>query len=367
MTYLINLPGLANAIERAPVAPKHAVLIAALRQFEPLANVKFATMRDGITLMRRKVLNAAGDVVAEDHRTWLAQEVEKDRGLFRVTADRLRYLEYRLSECAIEALYLIADRGGEQDNFLQIEVNVKRERVDRRMFDHRGGSWRRLEDLDDLVRLAEDEGDRVFEDERVLVGKDHYELERCIDVAAFMLEAEAFKTAEHVGQRHRTIAVTDMEVGPGARPPVQRQMTLEEINPAVRNWKWPARRLFDDWAASSAGRAGHRLCDHWAMQITDYTSPEGRRDFALIPLWTHTRKMARIESAPNVDALFGKLQSIDARRGADFAWFFYMLHGNLVSSWAGERILKAAEQGIIELPEHDYQILRRWDTIGYGF
>jgi len=23
----------------------------------------------------------------------------------------------------------------------------------------------------------------------------------------------------------------------------------------------------------------------------------------------------------------GKLQSIDARRGADFTWFFYMLHG----------------------------------------
>ena len=103
------------------------------------------------------------------------------------------------------------------------------------------------------------------------------------------------------------------------------------------------------------------------MQISDYTSPQGHRDVSLIPLWTHTRKMAKIEKAPNVHTLLGKLQSIDSRRGADFAWFFYMLHGNLVSSWAGERVLKAAEQGLIVLPEHDYQILKRWDALPYSF
>lgn len=216
------------------------------------------------------------------------------------------------------------------------------------------------------MRDAED-GERVAADQQLVIGRDHYELERVIDVRAFMSEAEALKTAEHSLQRQRTIPVTDMEVGPGARAPVQRHMTLDEINPGVKRWVWPPRRLFNDWEASSAGRAGHRLSEHWALQIVDYTSPQGRRDVSVIPLWTHTRKMAKIEAAPNVHTLLGKLQSIDARRGADFVWFFYMLHGNLVRDWGGERILEAAEQGLIVLPEHDYQILRRWSELPYGF
>jgi len=367
MTYRVSLPGLSASVDNATVSPKHTALVEALRKFEPLANVKLVTMRGDIMLVRRKVLTAAGDVIADDHRTWLAQELEKDRGQCRVTADRLRYLEYRLSECAIEALYLIADRGGDQDNFLQVEVNVLHERVERRMFDHRGGGVRRLETLSDLVRLAEDEGDRLPEDEQSPIGRDRYELTRVINVAVFLRDAEAFKTAEHFHGRERKLLVTDIELGPDGSPPAQRYMTFDELNPLAKHWVWKPRRLFNDWTESSAGRAGHRLCEHWALQIIDYTSPKDERDIEVIPLWTHTRRMAKIETAPNVHTLLGKLQSIDTRRGAEFAWFFYMLHGNLVQSWAAERILKAAEQGLIVLPEHDYQILRRWDTLPYGF
>lgn len=365
MTYLLDIPGLASAVERAAVTPKHSALLQALRKFEPLEAVNFSTMRDGIRLHRRKVLTASGDIVADDHEKWLEEQVATDNGRFDTTAARLRALGYRLSECSLEQLYFIADRGGPHDNFIQVEIELHHERVERRMF-YESGGWRRLENLDDLVREAED-GSQVPKGEQLTIGRDGYHLDRVIDVRAFMADAEALKAAEHLAQRQRTIRVTDMQVGPGAQPPVQRHMTLDEINPAAKDWVWPARRLFDDWAASSAGRDGHRLSDHWALQIRDYTSPQGRRDVSVIPLWTHTRKMAKIESAPNVHTLFGKLQSIDSRRRADFAWYFYMLHGNLVQDWAGERILKAAEEGLIVLPEHDYQVLRRWQALPYGF
>ena len=44
-----------------------------------------------------------------------------------------------------------------------------------------------------------------------------------------------------------------------------------------------------------------------------------------------------------------------------------MLHGDRVLPWAGQRVFEAAEAGLIVLPEHDWQILRRWVRRPYGF
>ncbi|KVP28923.1 hypothetical protein WL42_13975 [Burkholderia ubonensis] len=57
----------------------------------------------------------------------------------------------------------------------------------------------------------------------------------------------------------------------------------------------------------------------------------------------------------------------DARIGHPFAWYFYGLHGNLILSGQMARVLEAAEGGLIVLPEHDYQVLRRWGDDPYGF
>lgn len=365
MPYLLELPGLAQRVDAAPVVPKHTGLLEALRRFEPLSAATLATQRDGFTLHRRKVLDPDGVLVADDHEAWLAGELARDLGRGSVTAERLRPLGYQLSECTMDMLYFIADRGGAQDNFVQVEVELQHERVHRRLFSEYI-SHRALHNLSDLVREAED-GWPLDPAAQLPIGRDRYQLYRCVDVPAFLADAEQLKTADHAVRRRATLEVTDIEEGPNAKPPVTRRMTIDELDPGAKHWVWPARRLFDDWAASSAGRAGQRLCEHWALQIADYTSPEGRRDVEVIPLWTHTRPIAKVKSVANIHTLLGKLQSIDACRGAGFAWFFYMLHGTLVEPWAGKRVLKAAEDGLIVLPEHDYQILRRWNERGYGF
>lgn len=61
------------------------------------------------------------------------------------------------------------------------------------------------------------------------------------------------------------------------------------------------------------------------------------------------------------------MQTLDRRVGVPFGWYFYMLHGNRVTDGAGHRVLEAAEQGLIVLPEHDYQVLRAWKARPYGF
>ena len=65
--------------------------------------------------------------------------------------------------------------------------------------------------------------------------------------------------------------------------------------------------------------------------------------------------------------LFSELRQFDREIGTPFAWYFYGLHGNLVQSGHIEQVLDAAARGLIVLPENDYQILRRWCDVPYGF
>lgn len=44
------------------------------------------------------------------------------------------------------------------------------------------------------------------------------------------------------------------------------------------------------------------------------------------------------------------------------------LHSSKVFGAAvDERLLQLAETGVIDLPEHDYQVLKRWQRRSYGF
>ncbi|MFJ1258775.1 hypothetical protein [Cupriavidus sp. CuC1] len=63
----------------------------------------------------------------------------------------------------------------------------------------------------------------------------------------------------------------------------------------------------------------------------------------------------------------GRAPPIRLRVGHAFAWFFFMLHGNRLGSWAGEQILAEAEAGTIVLPEYDYRVLKDWSREPYGF
>jgi hypothetical protein len=107
----------------------------------------------------------------------------------------------------------------------------------------------------------------------------------------------------------------------------------------------------------------------WTFNTSDYADPQGVRYLSFVPQWAHTRKVAELKNTGKLDvySLYGKLTQFDERVGYPFAWYFYGLHGNLVKSGQIERMLSAAEDGLIVLPEHDYQVLRRWHDAPYGF
>jgi hypothetical protein len=361
--HLLNIPGLTNAVSAAPVSDKHLQLLRAVRQFEPLSNAQLATVQDyGGRLVKRKVLSADGIVIHDNHQEWLRIELEADAGHAGTTRARLMGKGYLLSECKVRNLYLVHDRRGtSQSDFLQVEISIQDEFVDRELFTRH--TWRDApRDLRELVDAAED-GYTVDEAARRRLRPSRYELERIVDVARFVEEAEALEAPQRNAERERVYVVSDSYTGKD-----QKQVTMDDLSPGWDRFAGKSKRIFDDWAASSAGRSGARICEHWVMKTTDWTDDKGRRWLTLIPAWTFDKKMAKVECRKgSAYELFGKLEKIDQRTKAPFAWYFYMLHGNKVDDDAGKRILAAAEEGLIVLPEHDYRVLKAWRTNPYGY
>lgn len=88
----------------------------------------------------------------------------------------------------------------------------------------------------------------------------------------------------------------------------------------------------------------------------------------LIPMWTLEKKLAEIDGTKGSNyELFAKLEKLDQRVKVPFSWYFFMLHGNRMKAVVARRITKAAEAGLIVIPEHDYQVLRDWAANEYGF
>lgn len=360
--YKLDFHGLEDVIAAAAPHKSHKHLLAALEKGTGQDGWKIATTRDeGGWWAERKVLDKNGSIVAEDHQAWLRIQLAADAGDMSAARKRLQAVGYQLSKCHISEIYFVRDRGGAPWNFSQVRCMLEHEVVDRPLFNE----WDRNksyagQDFGDFVRDAED-GYEHPEAQRTPIRADSYQLSDAIDCTAFLdlLDQEDESEREQARLRRFKLMSPDgsSEIVPYSR-----------LDPNFDKFPHKARRFFTDWEQSSAGRSGARLSGHWITKANDYTDNAGKRWVSFIPMWTHTKKMAKIDASKGSDYdLYAKLQRLDERVGVPFAWYFYMLHGNLVTDTAGERMFSLAEQGVIDLPEHDYQVLRRWRDRQYGF
>lgn len=250
--------------------------------------------------------------MSDDHEHWLSEQLAADGGDATRTYERLKGQGYLLSKCSITTLYLASDRSSaDESDFLQVRIDVDDEWTDRPLF----SDWpHSLRDLRDLI---DSPGYELPVDKRARVRPPAYRLVEIVDVKRFVQAAIERVQLELQALRGKRYTVrTDGE-------PEGRVLSFEEAFPG---WdappvKWG--RIFADWALSSAGRSGARLCEHWAMQMTDYTSPAGQRSMTLIPIWGTTLKLAEVDGGKgNVHELFGKLERLDGRIKVPFAWYF---------------------------------------------
>lgn len=354
----LQIPGLAEAIAATTVTPKHEKLIATLRSFDPLQNARLATTRDGFSLVKMKVMNPDGTVVHEDHETWFGEQIAADGGDAGHTYERLKGAGYLLSKCSLTTLYLVHDHGTDNPaEFVQVEVVVEDEWTDRQLLSE--WTFRTPRDVRDLM---DQPGLELDQTDRKRVRPMVYSLRKAVDIGVFIAELDTLESEKNDQHRGHKLRVTDMASG------TDRMMSFDELNPGWDRRPTKARRFFLDWAGSSAGRSGARLSEQWVIQTADHTDAKGERWMSIIPAWTFTQKVAKVEGRKgSVSELYGRLEKLDRRVGVPFAWYFYMLHGNRVHDESAYRVCKASESGEIVLPEHDHQVLKAWARNPYGF
>ncbi|KZC39888.1 hypothetical protein RHOFW510R12_01190 [Rhodanobacter sp. FW510-R12] len=358
-SYLRSFAGLDEAIAACPHSTTHEDLVCVIHRGASLRSARLATSRGDKWLLRRKVFAADGTLVANDHQAWLAQEVERDDGNVADTCARLDAAGYRLGLCRITTLYVVAagDSGAAAD-FLQVEVDLEEEIIDREI--QPGQGWSTPLTLDALVHEAE-QGPALSDPERRVVRGPTYRLRRVVDVGAWLGAADALEDVRREAVRDRRYRVTT------AANPAGVVRTQDELDLGWDRYPTKHRRFFQDWARSSAGQ--HRLCDHWVLDLKDWTDPRtGHRSMEMIPVWAFNRPLARVNAAKGSEyEFYGALEKLDRRVGVPFAWFFYMVHGNRVDADAGDRVIRAAEAGTIVIPERDYRVLKDWQAAPYAF
>lgn len=356
----VQLPSsdiLETIASNVPVSKGHSKLIDALSQ-RGMDGIKFMHAQGDMFTGDCRVFDAAHNEVANNYQQWIKAQVDAVDGKARSVYEKYRESGYLLSETPCHLLFFSLPYGDAPGEFFQFEFYLSHEVIVRDLFDrHPYGS---LKDADDLIN---NQGSRL--DTPVMIAGERYSF-RCVrDVAKVATEMNEIFRVKLKSDGAKIFNLTNVKSGE------TRSASLSEIHPEAYapSQNCGAYRLLQDWAESSAGLSGAQIQDHWYFHIWDRPT-NGKRDVGLIPGWTTTKKLAEVEFKPRdiTDyAIYDKLLKIDQRVGVPFAWYFFMLHGNRVHSWAGKRIMEAVDRGLLVLPDHDYLVLRRWYDMQYGF
>ncbi|WP_175914682.1 hypothetical protein [Burkholderia metallica] len=356
--YDLQTDVLTTIVATTPVTPKHADLLTTFATRTQFRGARHVKARDEFGAQPTRIIDADGHEIAADYRAWIDAQLAA-LGSAREVWLAHKDAGYQLVEIEPVLHYFVHDRGGDQDNFVQLEIWQEQEFVEREVF-ARDTYWGTPHE-DDLRRGWCSVPVEHFE--RRLLGAPRYRLQAATDMQRFADLADATYRARRERDGDRQFIETNRTTGE------ERVVSVRELSPGYDRQQWRGRRFFDDWAASSAGRAGERACLRWVLKIDDYEDKRSGRQMDFVPASTHTRKVAELKNTGKLDAysLFGKLNQFDERIGYRFAWYFYGLHGNLIKEGQITRVLDAAEAGLIVLHEHDYQVLRRWGDDRYGF
>lgn len=328
------------------------------------------------------LVSAGGERIADNAEVWIKDQIAGANGDYLSVWNRYKdATDIERTELDGTSVYAFAPLSGDTADYLQITIELLQEVASRRVFTSDFSS--RPDDAEGLQRSWGGSGGSGRP-----IGGRFYRLRRAHHVAAFLAEmqqVERERRAAFVQQNVMLVQTVDESryrpgqivvqsahrVARGTRAPTGYQaVEVSDYEPRYLARPLALQRLFDDWEQSSAGKFGVRLQDHWAIKFSDYTDPRrDERELSGIPAWLTTKVLPKIVPKKRESAygLLDRLAKFDACAGHNFAWYFYMLHGNRVVSSVGDFMAEAAENGLCRLPAWDREILRRWKEQPYGF
>lgn len=369
---------LASVIAAVEPDPSHDGLRRALTAHWPALSWRIAAPEDEFTT-NGGIVDRSLTWVADNAVSWLRQRIDEANGDHLTVWHRYKGDPSLLrTEFRGSTAWVFAQLGPGAADYIQLRIALLQEVVLGPLVDD---DWPRPYDANALCQ-----GSSMQSVDPKPIGGPRYRLRQAVHAGHFLAELVSVERARRSAfiagyvlhtqlprpGRPGTIAVTSTHRVPRgtALRPGFREIEIIAEYPGYLARRMPLERFYDDWTASSAGRLGNHLFDHWAIRFSDYDDGRGQgRQLAGIPVWLTPQTMPKIETRPGetVFALMDRLQRFDERLGCAMAWYFFMLHGNRVVSSVGDRLAEAVDDGVITLPSWDRDVLLGWKAEPYSF
>ncbi len=146
--------------------------------------------------------------------------------------------------------------------------------------------------------------------------------------------------------------------------PVERLLTE---SPQENQSMFNLQRFFRDWSASSAGDHG-LFCEHWILALREYLDSDGEYRLSAKPHSTFQDDSSATvpEEPPHGAELANAIHGYDRVVGYPFAWYFNMLSSKSKNFTLAEAVLKDQMGAYDYLPAKDLKVLRQWEERPYG-
>ena len=371
---ILNVNELAGLTAEAPHEEGHVGLLVAFRHRYPEIEFLLTGVSGEWSNLERGLVDAAGNRIADKFSTWAKAEYEADGQNILSFWEKYRDAGLVLTEVCGTTIFIAVPYSVEPDAFFQIEVEASHEIMALHAFPDK--FWGPPEDLEDLCQPTLLHS---IQDRREL-SPWRYRFRKITNIRHFlreMMEVEHRNRLAELPEMERkiirTTSVTECEqLGPGSWSINEEvnDIPFLEMFPDWLDQPLPGVRFFQDWQESSA--SAWRLCDHWRLDLCDYTDRDGKRSTSFIPQWADVdRGLDLPEISPDYDAspygVMEVLSQFDEKLGILFGWYFYALHGNRISGSAISVVARGIRENKIHLPERDEKVVLRWADHSYGF
>lgn len=306
-------PSIVEACTAAPVNAGPDGLIGALKRTLPDWKFRHTLTRGGWYRLGA-VVDAEGKHVSTSLEDWAEQGVDAhdgDLGAFRdAHLDDTLYA----TRFAGRTHYLVASVSGDDDDYLQLEIEDLQEMRAHQLFENDPGSIEELVDPEDATASQP-------------IGLPTYR----------------FRRVQHIGSFLKRMAAQSPE-------------------------KLPIQRMLNDWGASSAG-ATAKFSLHWVVATREHLDRfhQTVRSAKPIPALSGGLPEFEAEQGDNGVALQRAIRDFDHALGYPMAWFFHMMTSRTVPHWVAQTAVEDSMADYAYLPERDLEIVRNWLHRPYSF
>ncbi|MDO9107243.1 MAG: hypothetical protein Q7U57_20055 [Methylovulum sp.] len=313
---LLNGPALAKICKNVLPEQNDQLLLAKLQALVPNCPVHLSRVGDEWYRLGG-IIDSNGNRIANNLIEWTERTyIEGGKNLQTLIAHAQKQKLIATRQTG-NTLHFVVQTGDKAQDFIQIDIDKTHEIADRWLV----GEQHPPEDLEEFIDPLEPTCVEAF-----YIGAARYTYRRKTDVSVFMDEINKYHSLAH-----------------------------------------PAQRFMEDWNRSSAGHKSV-FCNDWIIRPFQHTGRFGEQIINVEIVNTQHKSLPYQESPTGKKgtALNNLLTRFDRQAGYPFAWFFYMVKGNLVSSSTGIAVVQDINEHFAYLPERDIAVLKDWVSEPYS-